>query len=651
MGIKISGLILFPFLMMTFSTGKVQSQEKLVNIINPHISQKKIQKEASSAEDTLKLPVIDDFAREVGYPYSEIWVDNQAYVNHQYSLNSITIGIATLDAIDETGQVHQPNSNNIMEADKLTSKPIDLNYPAEDSIYLSFYYQPGGLGDTPEPSDSLTVQFYNPDAKRWESAWQCIYYHEDSIIHEIDLHQNDTLIRYTDSTGNKTFRQAMIAITNNAYLKNGFQFRFQNYATTSQPQMRPGRAGNVDHWNIDFVRLDKDRRHNDTIINDVAFIKPLQPMLVNYESLPWQHYPEANAYELKDSLSITYRNIGNKTWNISREFEIIDKMWNNPTETIPGGTGDDVPPYTTEIYPRIISYIFPFNDRDSALFEIKSYLITDTSTARAPYRWNDTISYLQKFYNYYAYDDGTAENGYGFDGVGSENVKVAYKYFNYKPDTLQAIQIYFNQTLDTTNTNYFKLLVWNDQDGQPGDLIYQQDDYRPVYEDSVNKFHNYPLQKKIFLNEGTFYIGYQKFSTEMLNIGFDLNRVNNNKLFYNLSGDWTQSGIEGTLMMRPVFGKYIPYTNSTKKNQLPSEELKVTLYPNPIRDFLKVSIENKNLYNYTYSIYNLQGRLMQTDHTLPARINLSNLSTGIYIIHIQDKTSQTQFREKIVITR
>ena len=45
------------------------------------------------------------------------------------------------------------------EADQLTSKPINLNYPASENIWFSFFYQAGGLGDAPEKNDSLTLQF------------------------------------------------------------------------------------------------------------------------------------------------------------------------------------------------------------------------------------------------------------------------------------------------------------------------------------------------------------------------------------------------------------------------------------------------------------------------------------------------------------
>ena len=604
----------------------------------------------STTQDTLELPFIDDFSENIGFPDPNLWQDNQAYINYQFPVNSISIGAATLDAIDGKGKLYGTNNSNVFGADYLTSQPVNLEYNPDDSVYLSFYYQPAGTGDTPEPRDSLVIQFYNIDSSRWESVWQVSFNKKDSTITEINLIKEKETTYYVDSTGHETFKQTLIPVIKNSYLKKGFQFRFHNYVSTSPPEKIPSMSGNVDHWNIDFVKLDKERSINDTIINDVAFIEPMKPLLNNYEALPWQHYPDAEAYEMKDSLSITYRNIGNQTWNISREFEIIDRMWSNPTYSFTGGTGDDIPPYTVETYPRVINYLFPFNNRDSALFEIQSYLITDTTSSRIHYRYNDTIRYFQKFYNYYAYDDGTAENGYGLTGQGSENSKVAFKFNTYKPDTLQAIQIYFNQTLDSANSNYFNLYVWNDQNGEPGNVIYMQEEIRPVFEDSVNQFHNYVLKEKVFL-EGTFYIGYEKFTTDMLNIGFDLNRVNNNKLFYNINGTWNQSGIEGTLMMRPVFGKRIPYSLGTQEPKEKRPSIKWDIYPNPAHDFINISLKDAPLYKFAYSIYTLQGRLVKHNNHLSKQIILSELSPGIYILELQNKDNQTRTRKKIIVTK
>ncbi|MFO8235338.1 MAG: T9SS type A sorting domain-containing protein [Bacteroidales bacterium] len=627
------------------------TQEVLINTAShPHHQEKKLKKQTFT--DTLEVPFIDDFAKYIGYPDPNYWIDNQAYMNHQYPRNSISIGAATLDAIDHEGNLYGTPNNNTFEADYLTSKPINLEYNPNDSIYLSFFYQPGGYGDTPEPRDSLIVQFLNVEENQWETVWG-VSYNKDSVMEEFDKVRNKTKIHYTDSTGHKQFIQTLIPVLKNDYLKKGFQFRFHNYVSTTSPSSKPSKSGNVDHWHVNFVRLDKNRHHQDTIINDITITEPLQSLLNNYESIPWRHFPQAIDYEMNNYIEITYKNIGDKTINISREFEIINSMGDRDTVFFTGGGGEDIPPYTTETYPRKINYIFPYNEQDSALFKIRSYLITDTISERAPYRWNDTTQFMQKFFNYYAYDDGTAENGYGFHGEGSQNVWVAYKFDTYKADTLQAVQIYFNQTLDSANQQPFTIHVWDHDDGKPGELIYSQNSQKPVFEDSLNKFKNYPLKEKIFLEEGTFYIGYEKYSNKMLNIGFDVNRNNKDKLFYNLHGDWVQSKFDGSLMMRPVFGKHIPYTGDDDvtqiENQDKTKDKDVNIYPNPAYDFVNIKIEDDDNHNYTYSIYNMQGRLIKSNAHLENNINISNLSAGVYILQIQDKTEQTQITKKIIV--
>ncbi len=75
-------------------------------------------------------------------------------------------------------------------------------------------------------------------------------------------------------------------------------------------------------------------------------------------------------------------------------------------------------------------YEFPFNypfdetNYDSAIFSIRSFLVTDEDD----YKWNDTITRYQVFNNYYAYDDGTAEAGYGLSGEGTAGAAVAYRF-------------------------------------------------------------------------------------------------------------------------------------------------------------------------------------------------------------------------------
>ena len=602
--------------------------------------------QSGTKQNTINVPFIEDFAKSVGYPHPDLWEDNLAFINHQYSDNPVSIGVATLDAINAEGDIYKNANSSGFSADTLTSNPINLNFSSEDSIYLSFYYQPGGPSDLPELSDSLVVQFYNPDSMKWKSVWNVAVF-QDTIHIEKDIRNQKT-----DSVivKNAPFRQVNLPIKQDKYLKKGFRFRFRNYASVADSDFN-SLLSNIDHWNLDFIRLDTARRYNDTTINDVAFIEPMKPLLNNYESIPWDHWTNANADEMNDSIYITYSNIGDKTWNISREFIITDKMGNNSPFTFTGGTGDDIPPYTTETYPRRINYIFPENNRDSALFEIKSYLRTYIISGRAPYRWNDTISYNQKFFNYYAYDDGTAENGYGVPFEGSENSKVALKFHNYKADTLQGLQIFFLHNLDTTR-RHFKILVWENDNGEPGDIIHSENGFRQIYEDGVNRFHNYSFREKPYLDEGDYFVGYQKFTTEMLNVGFDVNRINNDKLFYFVDGQWRQSGYEGTVMVRPILGDYIAPSNDAptsiedKKAKEPPE---IELYPNPARNYLNVEIDDADISEYSARIYSIQGTLVKSIPRLNRTIQIGRLNQGMYIFELINAQNVPVNRKKFMV--
>ncbi|MFW5945181.1 MAG: T9SS type A sorting domain-containing protein [Bacteroidota bacterium] len=653
--IHYNSLVVFLFFLI-FLALPTHSQEVLTGVASSRKMQKSVKQSPSVYPDTLSLPFIDDFSRGVGYPFDGFWEDNHGYMNYQYAVNPPSIGVLTMDALDGKGMLYSnAHANpNGFKADELTSKPIDIELEPSDSVYLSFYYQSGGRGDTSggEFQDSLILQYYSPDSARWQNMWSASYSREDTLYLRNYAAGSFEKI-YTGPLGHRKFYQAMVPVKKEKHLKKGFRFRFRNYASFSGSDEIPSMASNIDHWHLDFIRLDTNRSHRDTIINDIAFVKPLESLLVNYESVPWEHFPDANPYEMGNSLSVTYRNLGNKVWNISREFEIIDRISDNKIEEFTGGTGDDIPPYTKETYPRTIEYIFPYEGRDSALFEIKSYLVTDTTSERAPYRWNDTIRYLQKFYNYYAYDDGTAENGYGIPGEGSENAMVAFRFRNYTPDTLQAIQMYFNQTLHNAGRNSFKLMIWADNDGKPGRVIYEQQEARPVYEDSVNQFHNYVLKEKPFIEADHFFIGYQKFNREMLNVGFDVNNVNNDKVFYNKSGEWLSSRLEGTLMIRPVFGKNIKYgeTSSEEEPEPPPDPPAFEIYPNPVRSELHVDIEENNYRDYSCSIFDVQGRAVVKERRLKRTLNLEHLPAGMYLLKLRNRINNSVKVKKFLISR
>ena len=77
--------------------------------------------------------------------------------------------------------------------------------------------------------------------------------------------------------------------------------------------------------------------------------------------------------------------------------------------------------------------------------------------------------YRVGMYNYYAYDDGIPELGYGVSNAGGM-FAVRFDISDY--DTIQGVQLLFNHTLNDANDKYFDIMVWKDENGKPGDTIF-----------------------------------------------------------------------------------------------------------------------------------------------------------------------------------
>jgi hypothetical protein len=497
--------------------------------------------------------------------------------------------------------------------------PLNLDYPVQNDTWLSFFYQPQGLGDEPEPGDSLTVEFYSPLSSKWRSVWS------------------------VEGRPLAPFTRVWIQVDDTSYFHTGFRFRFKNYASLPKSQSFIGYDSNADHWNIDYVYLDKGRSETDTSIKDVSMITNLASILKSYESVPWNHFPDAFRTEIRPSLKITYRNNDITTRNVTRFFQIRDLMSGSAPYTLPGGAVN-VEPGEKHEYEFPFNYPFDETNYDSAIFSIKSYLVTDEDD----YKWNDTITRYQVFNNYYAYDDGTAEAGYGLSGEGTAGASVAYRFKNYKEDTLRSVRMYFNRTADNSSQVYFRLAVWdNDENNdRPGNLIYSLPGNKPEYLDELNKFSTYTLDTLLVVSE-FFYVGWIQTSTALMNVGFDKNNNNRNNIFYNLGQEWFNSSFNGSLMIRPVFGKRSAGTSSV--NNLASNELQV--FPNPASDFIRFELPSYTSdFPATISIFNLQGKLVSSIKVKDENIPVFNLLPGMYVLRAEIPGSGT-YNTKLLISR
>lgn len=560
------------------------------------------QKKSLLATDTLELPFFDDFSGKGIFPDPGKWQDNFVFINNSYSENQRTAGVATMDALDNSGRLYETATSAGFEADRLTSLPINLNYPAGTDIYLSFFYEPGGLSDDPESGDSLTLQFYSPPENKWYSVWRA----PSALI--------------------DTFKPVIILIDNSRYLKKGFRFRFINHASLGGTTVDPSMAGNCDLWNVDYIYLGKNRNNADTIAPDVAFTKPVRSVLKTYESMPWKQFRQVFLSEMGPWITIHYLNNDKITRNVTRNFEIYDVYKSSIAYTFSAGA-TNIPASTAFDYNANLLYTFNTTNNDSALFRIKSSLVTDIFDPKG----NDTITYYQKFSNYFAYDDGTAESGYGVNGLGSRNAMVAYRYKSFIEDSLRAIQICFNDSYQNSNLREFDLMVWNNNAGVPGDILLTRQAMTVKQGTGINGFYTYELEKPFALI-GEFFIGWKQRSETFLNAGYDLNTPHNGKQLYWLNGQWSISLGPGSIMIRPVFG---PRINPTGTEKIPAKTSRLRIWPNPASDFITIDTGDLPLKgNPVIHVTDLNGKeMIRTVYY--EKLDISNLSPGAYILIIE----------------
>ena len=579
---------------------------------------------SNTQEDTLSLSpegFFDDFSyySRSSQPDRTLWMDEYVYINNHYSIQPRSNGVATFDALDANGNVYK-NTSSTFPADTLTSRPIDLGVSGLNNVYLSFFYQPQGYGDSPEPGDSLILQFKSPDSEKWRTVWN------------------------TPGTTVHPFKQALLPV-NGEYLYKGFQFRFVNLVSLEQKTDNPGRKGNADHWHIDYVYLNSDRSETDSTMLDVAMTAPMKTLIKGYQSIPWNQLQYAAASKLESTIEMTYRNNHNDALNVDRYFTITDVYHNISSNLTPGG--DNIEAGQIIRFNWDVSNPFESTSVDSALFELKGYLKTDDDRKE-----NDTVRFYQFFKDYFARDDGTPENGYGLSGYNAQGCAVACRYESFMlVDTLQAIRIYFNPTVNNETAKYrFRIAVWRDDKGRPGEQIYlSSTEYSPK---TTGQFTQYVLSKSVYVTKGYYWIGWVQVTSGFLNVGFDRNHNDKGNLWYN-TGGWQQDINDGTLMIRPVVGKRKDFPTST---ELPAAVANTYLQvnPNPASQYIRIALETSEPVissDCDIELYSVTGQLRYRTPFTNDDINVSSFEQGLYIVRVIHRKSGNTQSQKLMIFR
>ena len=599
-------------------------------------------KPSSSKTIALSLPFFDDFSTSINRQDQSKWQKGGGvFINNTYTNNHPTLNVATFDGLKANG-VPYDFVNSLAEGstDTLTSLPINLaGKTIADSLYLSFFYRGQGLGDKPEFKDSLRLQFLTNG-----NIWRTVWIDSAKIVSD-------------------KYKQAIIPIRANVYLHSDFQFRFQSYGRQS---------GQFDVWHLDYVYLDEiknglkkgeiTRNISDknpltkevTAIytRDFAARNPITSILKNYSSMPMWQFLAKPEKELADSVKGDINNLF-----------IVDLLLRFPSYTVKNllnnviiqrkdsiATFAPVRSFGTLKVKNALNINALKSDTTKAFLKI-TYDVK--SGDNNPFTINDTISRFIDLNNYYAYDDGTAEQAAEIkEGFG----RVAVQFIVNKPDAVSAIRINLQPTVKNISKQRLTFQILANNRGKIGRILKTVSDTINVikYPSSPNAFIEYKIDPVTVID--TFYVGFIQFTDDKpLTIGLDLNTPQfANKHYYNINNEWIQVPeanapqvnstfvpIKGSLMIRPVMlGRAIPTKPLANEEEIQDNNLVIS--PNPSTGIFKwndISLKKAE-------VYDMNGRNIFQERTENQEINLQNLCTGIYILRLSNE--KNTFVRKII---
>ena len=550
------------------------------------------------------LPFFDDFAAGIS---PLMWhAEGGATWGADVSPLAPTVGMATLDAMNGQGELYPHASTALFPADTLTSVPLRIDsLSAADSVVLSFYYLPGGgygnmwqrMGDTPNGQDTLFLDFFRAADSTWVNVWS-----QEGV-------SVDTLMQQTG----RAWQYVAMPIADEQWFDSAFRFRFRNYASLESAP-KAGRAGNCDYWHLDYVMVDRGRDPAAEAFRDVAFAAPAPSLLRDYRAMPYRQYTAA---AMAQTLDMKITNLYSSPLATQYVYRVLDSSgtelhrYDGGFENAPAGEYQSAAMHATPA----VTYAFPTM---TAPAEYTVEHVVREGTAGDAHPANDTVRYCQRFADYFAYDDGTAENGYGLTSTAA-TLYLAYRFDLQREDTLSAVDMWFNRTLADGNAAVgFYLSVWSvDAEGQPGELLYRDEQRRfPAF----GGFHRYVLEQAVVV-EGQVFVGFEQSGSDFINLGFDRSLNTADRIWYLTGTEWQQSILSGSLMLRPCFGA------AAAVGIRPVAELHPTVYPNPASDWLQidgVAVDTR------LTLYDVQGRTVATG--TGRSLDVASLPGGLYLL-------------------
>ena len=162
-------------------------------------------------------------------------------------------------------------------------------------------------------------------------------------------------------------------------------------------------------------------------------------------------------------------------------------------------------------------------------------------------------------------------------------------------------------------------------------------------------FAYYPMDNPVPVS-GTIHVGIIQQDIDRLNIGLDKTTNSNaGNLHYMLGPgfNWTLSGIEGSLMIRPVLRAGTDLVEDIGDNDVPSTSLISNPYPNPTSYSLSFNCSR----NLDWNIFDINGKLIESGQESKgsSTLDVRHLTNGVYILRASISNGEGVEHHRFVI--
>ena len=561
---------------------------------------------------SLKLPFFDDFSTVKQTPSPSRWVPgSNVYVNNTQTIGQPSVNVATFDGLRADGLPQVLNNENAEGGtDTLTSLPIDLSgLSATSGVVLSFYWQRRGLGELPDATDSLAVDFLGSD-NVWRTAWM-----------------------QAGGAVDNNFSQQLLLVYNPLDFQSRFQFRFRS---------RGRQSGMFDSWHVDYVYLNQNRTRFNRTLRDRAMGQPATPLLRRYTAMPLRQFQAKPAAELTDSVRSDFKNLDVNFIPINAQFTLRDLVSGRV--------------FQQDSLVRVINALglsrnllafrpkLPDGLQNRAILQSKFRLnTTDQSSPDTPgldLTLNDTLSGTTVLDDYYAYDDGTAET---VKQINQRLGRVAVRFVLNRPDAVRGVRLNVAPTRRDQRGQSVLLGVYAEVSGQPAAQPLVQQPFSVSYATLRNGFTEYTFAEPINIPDSVFYVAFSQLDDPAIPIGFDRNSPFGNNLFVNLGTRWDRiTDQPGALLLRPVMNNGPALVTATEP------DVPAIVFPNPTAGV--VNWGGVLTGAMRLEVTDLSGRTLQTLPLAPGqtKTDLGHLPDGFYLLRFTDNTGKPRTSKLLI---